>query len=603
MSGWYVKIGGESGDLLEKVQVEYIEWGYAFPRRCQLVFPGRHDLGLPTLTNNNEIWISRESDFSTLMFRGFLEVNNPQGVTSEGIAYTAYGLEHAANRFIVKYNKSVDRTYNVESLPDYTSPNVNGERWTVGQIMIDVLEHALGIPTRYDDLGGGFYELIGVISDIPLHHPTPNSVTDPYMPSNILRPMDNPGYFTYDPDSILALDLELPEVHVTTQRFWDFMQMMVQKMDHHGIFIDPSNPDAPFFTVHDYTASTVVDFNFGEYDQHIEDIETAPGAPLVTESSLTFSITECRTRIIVEGRGLVQELIPLGVGGPDDGTMVPHWDPNAEPNDPSIGREWIIRDGQKYTPFWEGPISLGLGVIGPILVINGVPCHPDFANWDLEIGAVSVDQDLRWATTIEAWTLYLAPFQVIAGPGGSAYDDHGLISEEAIFDDSLVHPSHPLCLQYGLISTYNYGPLYDCIYGNTSSSNSGEEYCLPLPPRNDTALMQGIADAMLARMGDEKVSVDLTLDAIDLTQYNLTKKGNLIGLAKWDTLEAQVIQIRVTPQTDSMSVKLTNDVFRVPNYAEFKRRAQLRDDVNILKTRVNKIKRLTQIGGSTSFSR
>jgi hypothetical protein len=203
---WAVKVGGASGVVLENVQVSKLKMGYAFPRECTLLFPGKHDEGISHLTNNNEIWLSRDG-FTTLDFRGFLEVNSPRGIISEGVEYNVYGLEAAANRYIVKFNGSIDHTYNVDNLPDYTSPNYYGGRWQVGQIMTDVLEHAIGYPS------GG--------SAIPLHHPSSSSIFNTYMPPTILK--------SYAEDALKILTLELTEFRISAQRFWDCLRHLIEQ--------------------------------------------------------------------------------------------------------------------------------------------------------------------------------------------------------------------------------------------------------------------------------------------------------------------------------------------------------------------------------------
>ena len=569
-------MGGASGTVLEEVEVTSIQWGYAFPRRCSLLFPGVHDVGVLSLTNNNEIWVS-DDNFATLIFRGRLEVNSPRGVLTEGIEYDVLGLEHLANRFITKFNCSVRYEYNVDSLPDFHGPNSLGARWTVGQIMIDILEHAIGLPNS----GAG-------PSDIPLHHPSTGSITETYMPDSVL--------LSYTATDILALDLELGEFRVTTQRFWDLLRSLVEKEDSSGIFIDPTDPTNPTLVVHDFTASTTVDFKFGQIGVHLEDRETTPGDPLVTNSRLDFNLTPVKTKIIIEGRGQIAELIPLTQGGSIDGTMVPHWDDSGG----TPGTEYIIHDPQNLTPFWEGTLSNGL--VGPLLVLDGIVCHEDFASWDIQQGIVHTNQDLRTFTTIEVWTLYLKKFQVIAGPGGDAFTNYGMIAEEAIYDEKLLHPSHPICNKYILVNTYQYGGPGNCADPPDQESAS-ELYCQPQAPRDDTTMMQAIADALLARLGDEKIDVTLTVDVIDLDLYSLLKAGNLLGLNKWSTLNAQIMTIEIKPQEDTMVCQLTNDVFRVPSYAEWKRRFMLRSDLNVINRLVERLRHPALVGGDSNFSR
>lgn len=591
MSDWAVKVDDV---IIEKVEVRSVKWGYTFPRSCTLFFPGRHDEGIAELTNNNEIKISND-DFVTLVFSGRLETNSPMGVASDGIEYQVIGLEGLLNRFICKFNGTIDYTYNIDGLPDYNSPNLGGERWTVGQIMVDILEHALGLSV---DIDNG--EVITTISQIPLHHP----ISDPNASSPVVRSVTNPyvNEFetilnTYSAAAILALELELDEFRVNSQRLWDVLQSLVQKMDYHGLYMDPSDPDNPTLVLHDFTTSTGVNLVCGVIGSHIEDTEASAGSPMVENNRMRFDISRCRTKIIIEGKGIIKELIPISQGGTKNGIMVPHWEESGG----DAGTRWIVKDTMLFTPLWEGKLSNLMQ--GPILILDGVPCHADFADWNLKTGVVSTEQDLRDFTSVEVWSLYLARFQVIAGPGGTAYDNYGLIAEAAFYDDSMLHPSHPACDRYNLITTFNEGTLESCVYGEYTQETSGEEYCAPLPPRDDTAVMQAIADAMLNQMGDEKVFGTVTLDGIDLSEFTLLKEGNFTGLSKWSTLGAQVMAIEIKPEEDTMICEISNDVFQMPGYAEWKRRYMMLYNSRFQRRLIDSLRHHINVGGSSRFAR
>ncbi len=573
-TGWLVRVN--EATTLERVEIRSIKWGYSFPSSCTLYFPGVHDADPTVLTNNNIIEISKDdSIYASLVFKGYLETNSPQGVSSEGVTYNVVGLEGVLNRYITKFNNSIDYTYNVDGLPDYNSPNVGGGRWTVGQIMIDVLEHALGIP----EAG----------SDIPFHHPYAASVTSSYIPTSLLA--------SYSAANILAMTLELEEYRITSQGLWDTLQSLIQRMDYHGIFVDPSDPADPTLVLHDFTTSTNVNFVCGQLGTHIDDTETSVGSPLVIDNKMRFDITQSKTKVIIEGRGIIQELIPITRGGLKNGTLVPHWDESGG----DAGTRYIVEETMLFTPLWEGVLSNGMR--GPILVLDGQPCHTDFADWNLKTGIVSTAQDLRGFSTIEVQSLYLSPFQVTAGPGGTAFDNHGLVSEIAFYDDSMLHPSHPYCERYNLITTYNSGAAYDCAYGAYTQELSGEEYCAPMPPRDDTTIMQAIANAILNQVGDEKIFATITLDGIDLDEYTLLKQGNLTGLSKWSALGAQIMSIEVIPNEDTMRCELTNDIYQMPGYAEWKRRFQIRYRQGFLQRLIDSLRHFVSVGGSTRFFR
>jgi hypothetical protein len=126
---------------------------------------------------------------------------------------------------------------------------------------------------------------------------------------------------------------------------------------------------------------------------------------------------------------------------------------------------------------------------------------------------------------------------------------------------------------------------------------------MPLPPRDDTPMMQAIADTMLTRLGDERINCTLTVDVADIDTYTLLKAVNLLNLAKWDGLNAQIMAIEVDCIRDQMSVLVTNDIFRTPGYAEWKRRFLLRRDSNSLTRIIDSLRHVTRLGGDTQASR
>jgi len=523
------------GTIVTDLEITSISYGYPFGSEATLFYKGPHDVGLAYMTNNNDIQISTDG-FLTLIFRGRLSLNNPRGVLREGVSYRVDGLERVANRYKVKYNSSLQWVYNQDNNLDFYSPNASGRPWTVGQIMVDILEHALGLTTT---------------SAIPKHHPFTTSVTDPYLPSTVLT--------SYNATALLALNRQMGTVRVKGENFWTMLLHLLDFADHHGLYIDPTDPTNPTLTVWNYADSTPTPVYFGVIDSHVDDPSYVPN---VKDSDIKFSLDGCKTKIIIEGRPSFQENLSI--------TMI---DNSANDGSPP-GTSWIAKDpiyrrmAVSYFSAETGTTihKLSTGDNSPRLV--GI--DPNTVTFDIERGIAYSDTPLTAPVTAQAF--YAVPVQVVAGPGGSAYTNYGVVIEEGIFDAKFSasgeNDNYAIYARSG--QTIHYPTLYSKFFPESSVTSSGSSSS----GAGTIGIMQDVASALLARLGDERVSAEFLLDNIDFDTYNLQSSIYCMGLtgSQWDTLNAQVMKIDVDIQSNSMRLFCSNDIYKNEVYPEFRRR-------------------------------
>ena len=151
--------------------------------------------------------------FATILWKGRVSKYKPGGVAKEGVEVECVPLESLMRRRICRWNLKPEWQYNQSFLTDTTSPGYSGtlvspndHRWTLGEILIDVLEHAFGINTASRTTAGGGYANMPLVSDIPKHHPDPSSVTNPYMSVPVPGPArDYLDQLIWDPAEIKNL--------------------------------------------------------------------------------------------------------------------------------------------------------------------------------------------------------------------------------------------------------------------------------------------------------------------------------------------------------------------------------------------------------------
>ena len=167
------------------VTVSYIESDFA-----TLELNGvRHDELPAWLLNNARVTIKEDG---TTVFDGRVRVNEPGGVAKEGATFRAYGARYFLDKEIIcRINGSATK----EWMPNGSATDAGGplhrvdRRWTVGEALLDIFEHARGIPLEGTAL--------------PEHHENPTDVHDTYLSDEFIA--------SYDAADIKAkLDVPLP---------------------------------------------------------------------------------------------------------------------------------------------------------------------------------------------------------------------------------------------------------------------------------------------------------------------------------------------------------------------------------------------------------
>ncbi|MHC4592654.1 MAG: hypothetical protein ACYS8L_08175, partial [Planctomycetota bacterium] len=183
--------------LREDLKVLHIRASYVRPWEAELYVPGRHDAA-PALGLNDLVRV-REPATGRTLFRGNVVEAAPGGIGREGVRWRVCGKRWRLENEPVRINGRGMYLWNRrghtcrEGEGGEDSPGQDGGKWTAGEIIVDVLEHALGVPP------GG--------SGIPGHHGVSGCCTETYLTDD-----DITGY---DAADLLALDSVVGEFSVS----------------------------------------------------------------------------------------------------------------------------------------------------------------------------------------------------------------------------------------------------------------------------------------------------------------------------------------------------------------------------------------------------
>ncbi|MEW6359652.1 MAG: hypothetical protein AB1696_25165 [Planctomycetota bacterium] len=535
-----VDIGGvtrTSTTLVELVQSAPGAW------EARLREDVRHDASPSYLTNNNLVEVYLDG---TKRFHGWLRVNDPQGIGREGVVYTAYDIKwRLLNEVYAKINGSARYLYNEEGARDPEAPDYGFDNyWTVGQVIIDILEHALGLPE------GG--------SDIPVHHDSNGAdVTNTYLDSSWIA--------GYDAEMILTLTESLDEFELNCTRFGEALDILLQWQGDCFWYIDPSTRA---LAIRKLSASTAVDINAGEVNHFVD--ESGKSYDLV-DDALSLDLSESYTKIILQGRDQTVEVRPAGLnlihsnwpsGAADDALMEKAWNASLEGSwnqaDYDAGNyvgtdyEWVwrlyrARSQQNRTWRYGLMVEYGspLGYTGRMFYHDGSNLYRCTTGTTGTYAIYASSGQICFLNPLPVayrgysfyfWGRVERPFQVAVGPSGSAYTNYGLVSELAMYNE-------------GWETESSAWPTYG-------------DYDLGLTVRDDTAKMTSLANKLVACYGKERMSVEVVVDSVDFDRYNLTKKLNFANLtgAKWSGVNLQVFHIIVGPERDTMRLSAANRI-------------------------------------------
>ncbi|NOZ22615.1 MAG: hypothetical protein GXP25_16180 [Planctomycetes bacterium] len=503
----------------------------------------RHDESPAYLTNNNLVEITIDG---VKRFHGWLRANEPQGIAREGVAYTAYDIKwRLLNEVYARINGSVQHIYNEEGAHDPEAPGYGFDNyWTVGEVLIDILEHALGVP------GGG--------SDIPEHHDgNGTDVTSTYLTSAWIA--------SYEGSTLLSLTQPLDEFELNATRFGEALDRLLEWQSDCFWYIDPATRA---LVVRKLSASTAVSVNAGEVNHFVD--ESGKSYDLV-DDAIQLDLSESYTKIVLQGRDQTTEVRPAGLdtlsskwpsGALDDALLEPAWDPDAETGwnqaDADAGlyigtpKEWVYRlfrarsqTNRKWRWGFFNEYGAPLAYTGRTFYHDGANLHRcttgTTGSYAIYCNSGQICFLKYLPAAYRSYSLYFwgrveRPWTVEAGPSGSAYTNYGLQSVLALYNEGWETESS----SWPHYANYDYG----------------------LTVRDDTSKLTNLANKLIGYYGKERMAVEVVVGGIDFSRYNLTKKLNFANLtgSKWGGVNLQIFHIVVDPEQDTMRLSAANRI-------------------------------------------
>lgn len=492
-----------------------------------------------------------------LVWKGRITKVAPGGLSREGTTWELRGCEYLLNRHVHLWNGSSVRTYNHNF---QTQPNSPGfltgaspgtgsidvtARWSVGQILLDVLEHAFGIDESSRKTVGGGYANMPLASAIPMHH---RWVTSPYAasyPAGLAR--DYVDQLVWDPDEILsALNIYQPNMSFQGDRLWDLIESLVQMGGNHGVFIDPTQHARPRLVIWQYKNSVTVEKKMGRLNVSAESSEYS-----VIDDDWESDTTNVRNIITIEGHPRHNVTDPtLPAADPRSGKLVQMdaaglvWQIDNE-----LVRDFVVGwSTSNQSTSIRGVPAAENSSYGPVLYDGSSPkathagrdITPTFLN-GMMFSTVTLSGDLR------VKTYYMEPHTVTVGPGpgqcgqrpatglGSspryptpspldAYTNSGIRQAMVVPMYDFVHPSSQTDQAYsGVVSQpeKNFGRNDGKLTHGLMTSAGMEQARLPAitespTVRDDTWAMVILAEEYQRRFRDIRVRCRLTIDQVKL---------------------------------------------------------------------------------------
>lgn len=540
--------------------------------------------------------------FSNIIWKGRVSKYVPGGVTQEGVTVECVRLEDILRRRTCRWNSIPNRSYNRSFLTDVTAPDFDGtvsdtHRWTLGQILVDVLEHAFGINTPSRLIANGGFANGPLVSAIPLHHPDPTSVTDPYASVATLGPArDYLDQLIWDAAEIMALlDIRIPDLSFQHMDLWEVIEAIVQGGGEHGVFIDPTQEHTPRLVVHKFSTSTLCQLQVGQHGTHVE----TPSFR-VKDDQWEYSDEHVKNIIVIEGTGTI---------GHTDPTL-----PEANPLSGKLdkidaaGKFYRVRN-QDVAPFLIGYDAVDhraltnsekKNAVRPRLWKDGALYTDQIATW-IPPGLLCLEKgvttgDLR----IEA--MFEKPFQIRVGPGPGECTQRPAIGPGSVARYP-VPTAFDAFVQFGIAKELH---LHEPEFTDggrkmeqmrniaqtlppTGSKPDGKFVVAPMQrrkldalgvaqfmlatERDDTGYMVQYAEEVQRRFRDISIKLTLTLDGIRLedlwrldgNEVGLRKRVSLIGLEgnRWSDAQLQVMSVRVSPPKNEMIVECSSTIYNV----------------------------------------
>jgi len=545
-------IGGvERTDLV----VRTVRASYVRPWEATILWPGRHDEPPDGVRLWDEVRI--EDTGSNVLFRGNITAIRPGGVAREGLIYTASGRRFRLENEPVRINGSGFYVWNRRGFQGddgagaEDSPGKDGGRWTAGEIIIDILEHALGIPA------GG--------SDIPGHHGAACCVSHTYLDSS-----DIAGYTAAD---ILALDSVVGEFSVNgNTTVADAISLLLGlNGGFYGWYIDPSTGRLEVVDLDSLATSDLEAGMLGTW-------QDAAGTDYVLlDNELEWSLEGVASAIVIQGSDRTLEEQPAnieGTGNPGKGNrgelelVAAPWNdvyaaayrPVCQTGRTITGRQ--IDPDDDYTP----PAGSTSATHAP-RIYRGTDAGAKWAYGHsatilYDAGLILFPEAPVLDPGEKLWLWYHAatPFTVQAGPEGDAYDCYGYERTRVYHDPSFRH--------------------------STGWPHPGTE--------DDATAMYELAGRLLRLFRDVRRQGVLRCDRVDFDSFNLARRYNVVNLGPtttsaagttttsgcidptcWSRLAINAVDVLYDFEHDATEITVANTFWMLEDYSELKRRLEL----------------------------
>ncbi|MFO8007983.1 MAG: hypothetical protein R6V05_09615 [Candidatus Brocadiia bacterium] len=549
-----------NGALTTDVDLVSLSAGYVRPWECVVVEPIRHD-GTSAVTLNDRLRV-RLPD-GTTVFRGTVTALAPGGVAREGRRWVAKGARWRLENEPVRINR---RGFYVWNRRGHTcsdgdggedSPGQDGGKWTAGEIVLDILEHAFGVP-----FGG---------SDIAGHHSVTGCCTDTY-----LTDADVAGWTAAD---ILALDSVVGEFSVDNTPVADAISLLLAlNGGFYGWFVDPESRE---LVVHDLDTLPEVLIEAGELGQW----QDSGGTDYeLLDNSLEWSLDGVASTIVIQGSDGTTEEQPADIEGTG----------NAGSGDLGelefVAAPWRGYDAA-YRPRFQGKRHLTGRLIdtanaltppdgwasfsnlpriyqgkagGPKTLYD--PSSGIFPQFLLPSGIIAFHEDPRplgYNQQLWAWYWAETPFTVTAGPDGDAYHWYGFERTRTVYDPAF--------------------------RDGTSWPESGAD--------DDSAAMATLAERLLRLYSNVRRQGTLVCDGVDFDDRHLEQRygvenvgywalegnpaptttlaGGYRDPTRWDTLALNPVEITYDFERMRTEIRVANTFFMLEQYSELKRRLEM----------------------------
>lgn len=531
---------------------------YVEPWSCELQHAGDHeDHGVEPKDS-----VVVKDSAGTEVFSGTAEELRPGGVAREGATIFAYGKRHRMKNEPVRINGRAHYVWNrrghrcSEDNAGEDSPGRDGELWTAGEIALDILEHAAGIPSGGSGISG--------------HHSTSGCVTDTYLSSVIT------GWTASD---WLALDTVPGEFSVSSTKLADALQILVESVGgFHGWYIDSSGQ----IHLNDLTSLSVRELQAGEQG-HWQD-EAGKDYELLG-NELTWSLDGVVSEVHVQGQDQLVEVKPSNIegcgnaalngGGELEMVSKPWrgWDYGAWRAKDQPYRRWSSRGvgnngscsdtsdcecglpegygGWTYTP----RIYRGTDTGEKTLVMDDPDVGGSTGTWRLMHSAFTcsfigfywdVEADLAADEKLWGWYWARQPWSVSSGPSGNAYNCYG----------------HQGVLQ-----------IVDASFDPDNS--------------DDVTAAQQLADNVLAGRQDVRVQGRLETDGVNPVSHGLDEAYSVTGLEQptptlpagcsedplcWASLDTAAVEVVYDLRRNVTELTLANSYSQLDTHSEIMRR-------------------------------